>query len=59
MRLSKANGYEKTEWELMVCMSTYTCTWRKVWKKDDKFYVSYDGEICDVTFAKDRFVHWN
>lgn len=58
MKLNKANGFTKTEWSLMVCMSTYYAIWRRVWKKDGKFYVSYNNEICDVTFRKDNFTRW-
>ena len=50
MRLSKKNGYEKTEYTMMVTATTYRGIFRDVWKKDGRFYVSYNGEICDVTF---------
>ena len=55
MKMTKANGYVKTNYEVMMRMSTYYAIYRTVYQKDDKYYVSYDGEICDVTYRKDCF----
>ena len=59
MKLSKANGFTKTNKRMMVAMTTWQGIYRDVWEKDGKYYVSHNGEICDVTHAKDKFMTKN
>lgn len=54
-RLSIKNGYEKTEYTMMVTMGSSNSKFRKVWKKDGKFFVQDCGKIYDVTFRKNDF----
>ena len=57
MKLSKQNGYEKTEYLMLASANgCQAVAYRRVWKKDDRYYVSYENEIRDVTEAKPRFI---
>ena len=49
MRFTKANGYKNTGYEMMVCMTTYAGIYRTVYKKNGKYFVSYNGSVYDVT----------
>ena len=49
---------KKTNYSYMVSwgMNHYNGIWRRVYEKDGRYFVKYNGEVIDVTDAKDKFV---
>lgn len=57
--MEKNQKLKKTEYSFMVSwgMNCYNGIWRKVYTDNNgHYFVKYDGEIKDVTFAKESFV---
>lgn len=55
MRLSKAEGYKKTNYKMYVVHKHNRKTWHRVYEKDNRYYIVYDGSVFDETYAKDSF----
>lgn len=48
-------GYNKTAYEFCVCMNNSGPVYRRVWEKDDRYFVKHNNEVYDVTDKRDRF----
>lgn len=47
---------KKTNYCFMVSSSFINAIWRRVYEKDGRFYVKWNGAVIDVTDKKNEFV---
>lgn len=46
---------KKTPYEMCICITNSGSVWRRVWEKDGRYFVKYNGETRDVTKYSNTF----